>query len=132
MSADRTLLARQLNVRRVSLEPLIKAGFIKVLRTKRVRKRTEPVPQSREEKNPPIPPKGGTEKRERPRERRAREEAEWKRAKAVQTCRRLYEAALDDGEQPAVIRDSLECEYNHDKAIVFEAIASSEAKAKIQ
>ena len=39
VSADSKLLARRLNVRRVSLEPLIQAGFIKVRASKALSKR---------------------------------------------------------------------------------------------
>jgi hypothetical protein len=52
VSANSKSLARRLNVRRVSLEPLIQAGFIEVFDTKRVREESESVTteQSREEK----------------------------------------------------------------------------------
>jgi hypothetical protein len=57
LSADSKSLARRLNVRRVSLEPLIQAGFIEVFDTKRVRGESESVTteQSREEKRTTEP-----------------------------------------------------------------------------
>lgn len=48
VSADRTLLARRLNVRRVSLEPLIQAGFIKVRASKALSTREQGASTDRE------------------------------------------------------------------------------------
>jgi hypothetical protein len=66
VSADRKFLARQLNVRRVSLEPLIQAGFIEITATKRLRVENESVTTETESETEQesttdqstLPPKG--------------------------------------------------------------------------
>jgi hypothetical protein len=48
VSAERTMLGRRLNVRRVSLEPLIQAGFIEVRATRALSERSQAASTDRE------------------------------------------------------------------------------------
>lgn len=126
VSADRTFLARQLNVRRVSLDPLIEAGFIEILSTKRVRDESESVTTelSRVE-NPPYPPQsGGNGSRAEGTNPRARRGDE-KRTRLVAKCRQTYIEAIRDGEVHEAITESLDRDYSFDRTIVPEAIASA-------
>lgn len=77
----------------------------------------------------PLPPaSGGTDfpltAPRLTREQRAEMEREQKRRGAVQRCRYLWNAGLEEGEHPDALRISLEYEYHHDKTIVAEAIGA--------
>ncbi len=126
VSADRTFLARHLNVRRVSLEPLINAGFIEVLDTKRVRTGYESVSQSKSKsREDSLNPSERDLKNQRANGTNPRAAgAKQKRQGAVQRCRYLWHQGLEDGEHPDTLRASLEYEYHHDKTIVTEALGA--------
>ncbi len=130
LNADSKSLARHLNVRRVSLEPLVRAGFIEILGTRRVRNEYESVQQSREEKSNPLTPASGGNgfHPELPtrltREQREELERRQKRQGAVHKAAFLYHQALDEGDTPERARDWLLNEYRHDPSIVTEAIGA--------
>lgn len=135
VSADRTFLARHLNVRRVSLEPLIHAGFIEVLSTKQVRSRTHLVSPEKEKsrEEPPNPLKGGTENGSsrrtgtNPRSVAERAARNSRRAATIAACKRTYAGYLEEGEPPERAREWMLNEYRNDPSIVDEAIKEGAA-----
>lgn len=46
-----------------------------------------------------------------------------KRAAAIAACRRMWQAGIDQGDNPDALRDSIDREYRHDPTIVTEALA---------
>ena len=122
VKADLKLLSRLLNVRRVSLEPLIQAGFITI-------GPRASAPRGEKNREEPLTPQSGDSslraKGLNPRalgtNPRAAEQRQ-KRDGAVAACRRLHNELVEEAYPADGIRDVLEREYRHDLSIVDEAV----------
>ncbi len=128
VSADRTSLARRLNVRRVSLEPLIQAGWIEV---RAQRAHTPRTPDARlEAETEEEADKGLDRSINRSSRGGARPVVEdraiknSKHAATLAACRRLAHQYAEAGEPPERIREWLTNEYRHDPSIVTEALGA--------
>ncbi len=115
VSANRKSLGRRLNVRRVSLEPLIRAGFIEVRASKADSKLLARCSTEVSLTEKPVAA---------PHHKAARHNGKGSgaRARQIAACRRLYNRELEDGETPAAARMTVQYEYRNDPSIVSEAI----------
>ena len=127
--ADQRLLRARFRLKYVNLERLIHAGFLTVSSRDLVHGSQNALEQIRveERREEPLTPQAGNLRStgENPRalgtNPRAVAASE-KRAKAVATCRRLYNDCVAEGDQQDAIREHLEREYRHDPSIVLDAV----------